>query len=140
MAATALICPHTKASSAGRKEVDGKWDFFPNVTLILHPKGKSFIEVTRRLPHIFHWPYISLGHMPILWQRRMRFLKAIHTNQYSASRLCTLPFSQNLGSSSMREIGNGCWVDNFDFHTFTHPTKAFCMSLVCQRAPLGAEI
>lgn len=137
MATTALICPHTKASSAGRKEVDGKWDFFPNVTLILHPKGKSFIEVTRRLPHIFHWPYISLGHMPILWQRRMRFRKAIRTNHYSASRLCTLPFSQNLGSSSMREIGNGCWVDNLDFRHVHSSNKSFLHVSGVPKGPIG---
>lgn len=98
----------TKASQAGRKEADGNGTF-PLVWLLnLYQKGQFFIDVTRRVPHIFHWLYISPGHMSTLWQREMRFLGLVCTYHYSAPRLCTLPFGQNLGSVSTEETGSGC--------------------------------
>lgn len=90
----------------------------PNMILTLDQKGKSAIEVTRRTSHIFHCPYTSLDHMPILWQREMKYPGLIYTNHYSAPRMYTWPFNQNLQSISTGETGNGYWVNNLDsWHT-----------------------
>lgn len=58
-----------------------------------------------------------MGHMSTLWQREMRFLGMICTNHYSAPRLCTLPFSQNL-ESAQKKLGVAWFLTwNFDFHS-----------------------
>lgn len=66
MAATALVYPSTKASQAGRKKNMGNRTFSLIWYLTFYPKEKYFLESTRRLPHIFHCPFISLGHRPTL--------------------------------------------------------------------------
>ena len=58
--------PFHKSIPSRKEEVDGKWDFPPNMILSLYQKGKYFLESTRERPHVFHCPYISLGHRPIL--------------------------------------------------------------------------
>lgn len=133
MAATALIYPPQKHP----KQEGGRWlgmGLFSLMTLIPYQEGKSFIEVTRRVPHTFHWPYISLGHIPTLWQRGIRFLGLICTRHYSASRRCT--FSQNVGSISMGETGNGCWVDDLDFcHIHSSRKSLFIKCQLCTKGP-----
>lgn len=65
MAATAVkYLPQKHPKQEGR----GRWEMGlpPNIILTLYQKGKYFLESTRGLPHIFHCPYISLGHRPIL--------------------------------------------------------------------------
>lgn len=130
--------PSTKACQVGWKEEDRNGTF-PSSDSNSLSKWKIFCGSYQRCG-----PYISLaiditGSHAYLWQREKRFLGLMSRSRYySASRLCTLPCSQNVGSISLGGTGNGCWVDHMGICHLHSSHKSF-VPPPCPRALLGAR-